>query len=54
MSMSWIAIDTKTNRIVAVGDQSHAGTVARLHARLSGNKTIIRSVKVGMLIGDYD
>ena len=53
----WISIDTKTNRIVSVGSGEHGQSKAKRegneHALLSGNKVVLRSLKVGMTIGGY-
>lgn len=49
----WIAIDTKTHRIVDFGGQDACQLSANEHLKLSGNKTIIRTLKVGMVLGDY-
>jgi len=48
--MTWIAIDTKTNRIVGFGSQSEAKLSANTHKQLSGNDTITRKLRVGMII----
>lgn len=46
----WIAIDTKTFRIVGIGTQSQARNKANIHEKLSGNNTLIRTLKIGMQI----
>jgi len=46
----WVAIDVTTNRIVGFGSQSDAQTAANTHNTLSGNKTKVRTLKVGMII----
>jgi len=46
----WLAIDTKTNRIVDFGGQAAVQLSANEHAKLSENKTILRTLKVGMII----
>jgi len=46
----WIAIDTKTNRIVDFGGQGAVKLSANQHELLSGNETIVRTLKIGMRI----
>lgn len=46
----WIAVDTKTNKIVGFGDRSIADQAGNRHSLLSGNKTKTRTLKVGMTI----
>ena len=46
----WIAIDTKTNRLVGFGDRGTADQAGNQHTLLSGNKTKTRTLKVGMTI----
>jgi len=48
--MTWIAIDLTTNRIVGFGSQSEARLSANTHEKLSGNDTITRKLRVGMII----
>ena len=48
----WLAIDTKTNRVVGFGTQGDAQVAANDHSKLSGNKTILRKLRVGMIIKD--
>ena len=50
----WLAIDTKTNRLVDFGGQSAVQQSANEHAKLSGNSTVLRKLKVGMVIMDYE
>lgn len=52
--MTWIAIDTKTDKIVGIGDQSKVQVIANGHTNLSGNKTIVRRLRIGMTITDYE
>ena len=49
----WVAIDTNTHRIIDFGGQSAVQSSANEHQKLSGNKTILRTLKVGMILGDY-
>ena len=49
----WVAIDTKTHRIVDFGGQGGCQISADEHTKLSGNKTVIRTLKVGMVLGEY-
>lgn len=51
--MTWVAIDTVTDRIVGIGDQSTVTLAANKHSSLSGNKTLIRMLKVGMVLKQY-
>ena len=46
----WLAIDTSTNRVVGFGTQGEAQSTANEHSKLSGNKTILRKLRVGMVI----
>lgn len=50
MSDIWVAIDTKTNKVVGFGTQSEAQQAGNTHWKLSGNSTKIRTLKVGMTI----
>ena len=49
----WVAIDTKTHRIVDFGGQSAVKLSANEHKKLSGNETVLRTLKIGMVLGDY-
>lgn len=46
----WIAIDTKTNRLVGFGDRSMADRAANEHKLLSGNVRTLHTLKKGMTI----
>lgn len=50
----WLAIDTKTNRLIDFGGQSAAKLSANQHEQLSGNKTVLRTLKIGMVILERD
>lgn len=50
----WLAIDTKTDRIVGYGDQGGAQVAANEHGTLSGNKTVLRKLRIGMVIKEYE
>ena len=50
MGETWLAIDTKTNRLVGFGTQSEAQTAANEHQLLSGNETKVRKLRVGMIV----
>ena len=50
MMETWVAIDTVTNRIVGIGSQADAQNSANVHKKLSNNNTIIRKLRVGMII----
>ena len=52
--MTWVAVDSKTDRIVAIGTQSEASSEGTKYFRLSGNRTIVRKLKVGMILKEYD
>lgn len=52
--MTWIAIDVITDKIVGIGNQSDAQLEANRHKCLSGNTTIVRLLRVGMTIKDYE
>jgi len=49
----WLAIDTKTDRIIDFGGHGAVQLSANEHNKLSGNKTVVRTLKVGMMIKDY-
>ncbi len=49
----WVAVDTNTHRIIDFGGQSAVQSSANEHQKLSGNDTILRTLKVGMILGDY-
>ena len=53
MSEVWIAVDKTTNRIVAIGTQSEVASNAAFHTKISGNPTVNRKLRVGMILGDY-
>lgn len=47
----WVAIDTKTNRIVAFDtDHGVVQKAANQHYKLSKNSTKLRTLKVGMIV----
>ncbi len=46
----WVAIDTKTNKLVGFGDRSTADKAKNSHAILSGNPVKTRLLRVGMTI----
>ena len=50
----WVAVDTNTQRIIDFGGQSGVKLSANEHEKLSGNKTITRKLKVGMVLRDYE
>jgi len=50
MSDVWLAIDTKTNKVIGFGNHSEAQLAANNHWRLSGNETKLRKLRVGIMI----
>ena len=49
----WVSIDTKTHRIVDFGGQDACQLSANEHSKLSGNETVIRTLKIGMVLEHY-
>lgn len=49
----WVAVDTRTDRIVDFGGQSAVQESANVHFKLSGNRAVIRKLRVGMILGEY-
>ena len=50
MNDVWLALDAKTKRVVGFGIQSDAANQANLHKKLSGNDTVIRKLRIGMIV----
>ena len=53
MDEIWVAVDSRTDRIVAFGTQSEATRQAKIHTELSDNETIVRKLRIGITLLDY-